>query len=262
MKHKIAILSRIDDRVQDSCVPRRSLVQVAFRGRSTSLAYYNDRFDLHPGDRVYVEGKLAGQQGRVEAVNYNFKIKLSDYKRVIALVDTRVQGKFFSLEPYFVTFQRTALPPQKAKSWFLAPDEEEEYLCGRDESAFCLDRPEDMQVSPAAAERGRGYYREGRVPYLCLDGIRGYAIVEGSRPYEVEFECRQGQISALTCSCWCSCPCKHEFAAMLQLRDLLREIEARYGQVYARTGYFSAVGKETLFTYGVEGPAGGCLTLK
>ena len=75
-------------------VPRKSVVQVKFPGRGASLAYYNDQFDLHPGDWVYVDGKLEGQQGRVTDVNYNFKIKVSDYKRVIAVVDTNVRGQF------------------------------------------------------------------------------------------------------------------------------------------------------------------------
>ena len=43
---------------------------------------------------VYVDGKLEGQRGRVVEVSYTFKIKLSDYKRVIAVVDTNVSGQF------------------------------------------------------------------------------------------------------------------------------------------------------------------------
>ena len=74
--------------------PRKSVVQVRFPGWDKGLAYYNDQFDLKPGDRVYVDGKLEGQLGIVTAVNYNFKIKLSEYKRVIALVKTDVHGKF------------------------------------------------------------------------------------------------------------------------------------------------------------------------
>ena len=70
--------------------PRKSVVQVHFPGWDKGLAYYNDQFDLKPSDRVYVDGKLEGQLGIVTAVNYNFKIKLSEYKRVIALVDTDV----------------------------------------------------------------------------------------------------------------------------------------------------------------------------
>ena len=79
---------------QRTIVPRKSVVQVSFPSRNMTLAYYNDMFDLHCGDLVYVDGKLEGKRGRVVDVNYNFKIKLSDYKRVIAVVDTEVHGKF------------------------------------------------------------------------------------------------------------------------------------------------------------------------
>ena len=53
-----------------------------------TLSYYNDLFDLHRGDLVFVVGKLEGLRGIVVDVSYNFKIKLSDYKRVIAVADT------------------------------------------------------------------------------------------------------------------------------------------------------------------------------
>ncbi len=59
-----------------------------------TLAYYNDRFDLHCGDLVYVDGKLEGKRGRVVDVNYNFRINLADYKRVIGVADTNVSGRF------------------------------------------------------------------------------------------------------------------------------------------------------------------------
>ena len=63
---------------QRTIVPRKSLVQVRFPGKGMALSYYNDLFDLKPGDLVYVDGKLEGQLGRVVEISYNFKIKLSD----------------------------------------------------------------------------------------------------------------------------------------------------------------------------------------
>ena len=72
-----------------------------------------------------------------------------------------------------------------------------------------------LDVTPAAAERGRGYYAENRVRCLWLDGGEGAAIVEGSQPYELHFSCQDGLIRHLTCSCYCGSGCKHAFAAML-----------------------------------------------
>lgn len=243
-------------------VPRRSVVQVYFKGRNMTLSYYNDRFDLHCGDFVYVEGKLEGLMGRVTEVNYNFKIKLSDYKRVIAVVDTNVHGQFFAAESHFVTFNPNTLPRDKVLMWFKAPmNDEEEYVSGSDDSAFFLDNLGDMNVSASVVERGNEYYMDNKVRYISLDGTRGYAIVEGNEGYEVEFEYRNGEISHLTCSCFCSYNCKHEFAAMLQLRETLGLIEDNYAAEYKETGYFAAINKTTLFTFAVGGKTKGSFVL-
>lgn len=89
--------------------PRKSVVQVRFPGKGMALAYYNDQFDLKLGDLVYVDGKLEGQLGRVVEIAYNFKIKISEYKKVIAVCDTNVTGQFFMAGSHFVTFDPTAL---------------------------------------------------------------------------------------------------------------------------------------------------------
>lgn len=244
-------------------VPRPSVVQVHFPIRGMTLAYYNDRFDLRPGDLVYVDGKLAGQRGRVTEVNYNFRIRLADYKRVIARVDTDVRGQFFLAGSHLVTFDREVLPPEKIWSWFQAPEEDGEdgYRSGSDESAFSLDDPLEMGTTPATADRGHGCYVENRVRCLSLDGGEGYAIVEGSKPYELRFSYQGDLIRRLTCSCYCGRGCKHAFAAMLQLRETLEKIEANYATQYIASGYFAAVHKGTLLSLALDGRETGSLTL-
>ena len=254
-------LTNVPD-LPETAAPRRSVVQVGFPGRGSTLAYYNDRFDLHAGDWVYVDGKLAGQLGRVTHVSYNFKIKLSDYKQVIAVADTHVTGQFFFADSHLVTFDPQALSPSRAARWFLPPaPEDEDTVSGSDESAFPLSDLKQMNISSAAAQRGHDYYLENRVRYICLQGEWGYAIVEGSRPYEVEFQYRDGRISGLTCSCFCSGGCKHQFAAMLQLSETLEKIEADYANRYEKTGFFAAVFKPTLFRFAVDCRQTGSLTL-
>ena len=227
-----------------------------------TLSYYNDQFDLHRGDIVYVDGKLEGMRGRVMEVNYNFKIKVSDYKRVIAVVDTTVNGQFFMAGSHFVTFDREALPISKAVTWFKAPvKEDDEFVSGSDDTTFRLDDLSGMKVSTAIAERGHEYYMENKVRYICIDGTKGYAIVEGSEAYEVEFEYRNGEIRQLICSCFCSYNCKHEFAAMLQLKETLELIGKHYADEYERTEYFAAVNKGTLFAFAIDGKETGRLLL-
>lgn len=247
---------------QMQTAPRKSVVQVYFAGRNMTLAYYNDRFDLYRGDMVYVDGKLEGMRGRVTEVNYNFKIKVSDYKRVIAVVDTTVSGRFFMAGSHFVTFDREVLPIGKAVTWFKAPaKEDDEFVSGSDDTSFRLDDLGGMNVSAAIAERGHEYYLENKVVYICIDGNKGYAIVEGSENYEVEFKYRNGEISDLVCSCFCGCNCKHEFAAMLQLKETLELIGKYYADEYERTEYFAAVNKGTLFAFAIDGKETGSFTL-
>ena len=94
--------------------PTRSLVLIHFPARNMTLSYYNDQFDLHCGDLVFVDGKLEGFRGHVVDVCYTFKIKLSDYKRVISVADTKVHGEFHFAGSHFVTFDRSALPMNRS----------------------------------------------------------------------------------------------------------------------------------------------------
>lgn len=248
---------------RQTLVPRKSLVQVRFPGKGMALAYYNDQFDLKPGDRVYVDGKLEGLLGRVTEVNYNFKIKVSDYKKVIAVVDTDVSGAFHMAGSHFVTFDPAALSVDKIKLWFNAPEkEDEEVISSSDDSSFPLSDLNAMRISAAIAERGHNYYLENRVSYLCLDGTRGFAIVEGNKSYFLEFRCCNGEISHLICDCPCACACKHEFAAMLQLRETLELISKHYSAQHARSGYFAAIAKGILFSFAIDGKETGSFTIQ
>ena len=245
-----------------SSQPRKSIVQVYFEERNVTLAYYNDRFDLKRGDLVYVEGKLSGVRGRIVDVSYNFKIKLSDYMRVIAVADTHVKGVFNIAGSHFVTFNRETLPWAKVNSWFNAPEDiEEVFITSSDGQSFSLSNLHEMNVTDAIAERGHNYYMQNKVRYLCIDGTHGRAIVEGNKGYHVEFQYKNGEISELTCDCFCSYNCKHQFAAMLQLRDTLTQIKKYYSIEFLETGYFAAIDKGSLFAFAVDGREKGSFTL-
>ena len=118
-----------------------------------------------------------------------------------------------------------------------------------------------MKIKPQIAERGEEYYMENKVVYICVDGTRGRAIVEGSEPYEFEFTYRNGEVSDLVCSCFCSYTCKHEFAAMLQLRETLKNIEEHYPDKHKQTDYFAAITKSALFSFAVDGKEVGSFIL-
>ena len=157
MFHRIGFSSCSDESVSQSIpsavspagrAPRKSVVRIHFSARNMTLSYYNDAFDLKVGNLVYVDGKLEGLRGRVVDITYNFKIKLSDYKRVISVADTEVNGEFFFAGSHFVTFDPTALPYSKVISWFKAPDKEDDiYASGNDDFSFNLNDLSTMKIS-------------------------------------------------------------------------------------------------------------------
>lgn len=223
--------------------PRKSVVQVYFPHRGTGWAYYNDSFDLKVGDFVYVDGKLKGYRGRVTEVNYSFKIKLSDYKKVVAVVDTDVQGDLYLAGSHVVSFDKNAIPFSKVITWFKAPGGEDEYESGNDDTqSFPIDDLQKMKIPHDTADKGYDCFMENKVSFIEIDCTKGHAIVEGSENYEVEFDYVDGEISNLKCSCFCSGKCKHEFAAMLQLKESLEIITENYEEEY--NDYFAIISKD------------------
>ena len=238
----------------------KSIVRVKFEHANIPLSYINDSFELKAGDFVFVEGKFEGERGLVVDVNRNFKIRLSDYKRVTGKVDTEVTGELFMAGSHFLAFDRDVIPYEKVISWYKAPAKEDDgYITGSDDTSFDLKDLSGFKVKEEVFDRGHDYYLRSKVRYLCVDNGIGRAIVEGSRAYEVEFRYEDGKISGLLCDCFCNCACKHEVAAVLQLKEMLDSIEKEYGLGYEKLDYFAAVNKEELFMLTVGGKKNGRL---
>lgn len=242
-------------------IPRKSVVQVYFPHRGMGWTYYNDSFDLKVGDFVYVEGKLEGYRGRVTEVNYSFKIKLSDYKKVVAVIDTDVEGDLYLAGSHVVSFDKNAIPFSKVMAWFNAPESDDGYVCGNDDSlSFSIEDLSKMNISHDTAELGYEYFAENRVGFIEVDGIYGHIIVEGNKNYEIEFDYTDGMISNLKCSCFCGGVCKHEFAAMLQLKETLEIITENYKGKY--DGYFAAIGKDVFISTVMSKKVSGKISLE
>ena len=238
--------------VQQAIVPVKSLVQVYFPERNQTLTYFNDQFDLKRGDFVFVDGKLEGVRGIVREVNKNFKIKVADYKKVISVADTNVSGQMHMAGSHFVSFDPAVLPYEKIRGWFLPPvKEEDEYETGNDGTMIILNELGDMKVSQAIWERGREYYMDNHVRYICVDAGHGRAIVEGEHAYEVEFDLADELfVCNLTCNCPCGYTCKHEVAAMMQLKETLDLIDKHYADLH--NGYFATIIKSDLFRFAIQ----------
>ena len=246
--------------VPQAAVPVKSLVQVFFPERNQTLTYFNDQFDLKRGAFVFVDGKLEGIRGIVREVSKNFKIKVADYKKVISVADTNVSGQMHMAGSHFVSFDSSVLPYEKIRTWYLPPVKaEDEYETGNDDTAFMLEKLGDMKVSQAVWERGREYYLDNHVRCICVDTGHGRAIVEGGHAYEVEFDFADGEIRNLICTCPCGYTCKHEVAAMMQLKETLELIGKHYADLCQ--GYFSAVVKPDLFRFAIDSHETGSFTL-
>ena len=268
MKYKIGFHGYEEEKKEDlqpleigENKPVKSVVQVQFPSQGRSFAYYNDRFDLLVGDIVFVEGKLEGVQGVVTEVSRSFKIKLSDYKRVIAVADTTVKGELYFGGSHLIAFDKNVIPYNKIRGWFLPPESDEEVAVGYDDEGFFLDELGDFEIKPEIAKRGFDYYNHNKVVYISVDGTTGRAIVEGSRFYEVSFDYDDGGIRNITCDCFCSYHCKHEFAVLLQLRETLKIIEELYDDEYSQGDYFAAVSKSALMNYAVDRKEKGSIVL-
>lgn len=242
--------------------PVRSVVSVFFPARGFSCSYYNDCFCLSRGDLVFVEGKLEGLVGRIEEVNRSFKIRLSDYKKVIAKADTHVNGELFFGKDSFIAFDRSVIPYEKVRSWFLPPvAEEEEYVRGTDDVFFPAEALFPSAVSKEIFERGIECCNKRRVAYLCLDRNRVRALVLGRNVYEVEFEYKSGEIGNFNCSCWNGGICKHDVAAAVALEEALKTIEEQYSEEYKNSGYFAAVDRVVFDDRAVHGKERGKITV-
>ena len=231
---------------QEVPCPKKSVVHVYFPHRDMGWSYYNDKFDLKVGDLVYVEGKLEGYRGKVTQVSYSFKIKSSDYKKVVAVIDTSVKGDLFAAGSHFISFDKNVIPFQKTRSWFFSPIEYEEYIDISDDTAsFPLEDLSFMKILRKEADRGLDHYMEKNVTCLELDNTHGRAIVDGTVPYEIEFEYSEGIISNIRCSCFEAGSSRHEYAVMLQLRETLDAIADNFEEKY--DGYFAAISRDVFF---------------
>lgn len=223
---------------------RPSLVSVYFPSCGRSYSYYNDKYIVKKGDLVFVEGSLAGKHGYVEEVRYHFKIRLSQYKRILSVVDRSLKGDFYFTDCHVLTFDSKTMPLKKVRSWFAPSLEDDDFIVSTGGERIRLENFANLDVTELIVERGIDYVRYNKVKYLTLNHGRGYALVEGTEVYEVEFTYGKGYISNLLCNCFCTYHCKHEVAALFVLKKALALIEREYKAIYKRTQYVALMPKE------------------
>ncbi len=198
----------------------KSLVRVHFEDAAYELTYFNDAFDLKPGDRVFVSGKRAGEVGIVNAVSTKFRIKASDYERVIALAQTPIRGTYKPVADKMLSYDSNALSPEEFRKWVMQPEEpteDDEIICG-DGYEIPLNDPHNAEgVDKAVFGRALNYCGSGRIGYIAVKGGVGKAYVEGEHWYELDFRIRDNIIEEAYCGCPYPGLCKHLLAVAVTL---------------------------------------------
>lgn len=227
---------------EKSEIPVRSVVKVWFDERHCAYDYYNDLFDLEKGDRVFVEGKLEGIPGVVVSVNTRFRIKLSDYKKIISKADMTITGRFVKVRDKMVSFDEKSLPPERFRLWVKPPiNEEDEIICGEGYEVSLSDF--EKEGEPAVLQRAINICNSGKVLYINItDGV-GTAFVEGTMVYEINFFLEGDTVSQLYCECPYQGFCKHICAVLANLRSILEDekMNGRENFTALDTGYFWSI---------------------
>ncbi len=209
--------------VEEPKKPVKSLVRVHFEDEAYELTYFNDRFDLKPGDRVFVSGKRAGEVGIVNSVSTKFRIKASNYERVIALAQTPIHGTYKPVADKMLSYDSAALSPEAFRTWVMLPEElvleeEDDEIISGDGYEIPLDDPHNAEgVDKAVFGRALNYCSSGRIGYISVQDGVGRAYVEGEHWYELDFRIRDNAIEEAYCDCPYPGLCKHLLAVAVTL---------------------------------------------
>lgn len=246
---------------EEETAPRKCLAEIRFPNVYRPYTYYNDTFDLKIGDKVFVSGKLDGVMGTVEGLSYNFKIDLSKYERVIRKVESHIKGEFNLVGRHMLTFDQNALPFEKVITWFDLPSNlDTKYVVSSDGSTFDLN---DAPVCWSCGEHGDYLHTRGRIQYISINGNRGRAIVkDDNNIHKIEFDFKDFKISNFFCDCYDMYICGHQYAVILQLREILKLIEENYAEQYANSNCFALVKRETLEAFATDSKVSGKVVLE
>ena len=219
--------TEITSGVREEPIPVRSLVSVRFIGDGRVLTYYNDRFDLTVGDRVFVSGKLAGKPGIVEKVTTRFRINLADYKRVISKAAGAPRGTFKNMIDKMVSYDLSSMTPEEFRSWIIPPRDpdgkEEDIILTGDGYELSLSDPEEHEEATSELlERAVEYCRSNKIAYISVVNGKGTTFIEGSHWYEVDFQFRGDMMTEMYCDCMYPGLCKHLLAVAITIRALVK----------------------------------------
>lgn len=195
----------------ESDIPVRSVATVRFEdGRE--YPYYNDKFNLKIGDKVYVDGKLYGKLGVVIDVTTKFKINRSIYKDVIAKLDFNISGNFKKCNDFMLAKGNNIITKEQLLTWFVPPfvpkdenDKPDEYLYGEGYSCEIGNVNCDRQSLDDAIE----ILEDSELKVILVNDGVGTAVVKTQHTHIVEFKIDNNILSDIYCDCVSPNFCKH-----------------------------------------------------
>ena len=189
--------------------------------------------------------KILSPSAVVEQMRQYLRDITHQYRREIDTTEVPSVDNFKLLGTHAVTFDRDAIPCSKAMRWLgVSPVAMQHTEAGQ---AFSLHELSKMGATDKITARGRDYKQKNKVAYISLDGTRGTALVAGTEPYIITFAYRDGIVQDISCTCSYPHRCKHEVAAMLQLRETLELIQRDFEKEFSSAGYFAALSKDEFF---------------
>lgn len=199
--------------------------------------YYNDKFELEIGDKVYVDGKLYGQLGTVVDKTYQFKVSQSFYKYVINKLDFNVHGTFAKADGFMIAKDNDIVDNGQFVAWFKPPfvptDEDpnpEEFFVGEGYTQkfgafeFNGDTIEDaVDLLDDFALKG----------ILVKDGV-GVAVMQNNHTHIIDFKIDGESITDMYCDCIDAYFCEHLAAVCIAIDMFIKN-----NFIAANDGFFA-----------------------
>ena len=222
----IEILEKYERQENSNRVPK-SLVKVEFE-EQRSFVYLCDIENVVEGDVVTVEGRLEEQTGIVTKVLTSFKTPHYDMKWVESVVDRDISGTYYKMNNDVVSFD-SLLNVEKFVSLYIQSKYKENKAYGDENVEIDLSDLKNSEVfdREIIKERGMEIFKNEGVQFISLNNGVGKAIVRGNCWYEIDFKYNKGKITYLVCECPYVEPCKHTYALLLKLKEILPKVNKK-----------------------------------
>lgn len=194
--------------------------------------YLNDKFDLAVGDKVYVDGKLAGKIGEVCEVLTKFKVNLKYYKYVLKKIDYDMEGSYKKLDNFVVGIGDNAVAFDKMLDWIKAPpspdEEEDEFVYGDGYEIMFNNKDEDnsLDVNQFDLNEGACIAQHGGVKFICVINGQGKAAVMHNDDIDIiDFSFDREKLTDMYCTCISPKLCKNMIAVAYVINKIINTPE-------------------------------------